>query len=128
MSSRPMPNFSERRVEPRLPASAPGRVMHGERLALWADCLIKDLSASGAKIELSHFYRLPPRFVLLHFHEAVAFEVVLKWRRGDLAGMAFEHRHPLDTLDDPRRAPVVEAWRALQPGQGPRRGDPGMIG
>ena len=102
--------------------------MHGERLALWADCLIKDLSASGAKIELSHFYRLPPRFVLLHFHDAVAFEVVLKWRRGDLAGMAFEHRHPLDTLTDPRLAPVAEAWRALQPGMGPRSGDPGIIG
>ena len=66
--------------------------------------------------------------MLLHFHDAVAFEVVLKWRRGDLAGMAFEHRHPLDTLTDPRLAPVAEAWRALQPGMGPRSGDPGMIG
>jgi len=111
-----MPSYIERRGEPRVPVSAPGRVMHGERLGLWADCLIKDLSASGAKIELSHFYRLPPRFVLLHFHEAVAFEVVLKWRRGDLAGMAFEYRHALDTLNDPRLAAVSEAWRALQPG------------
>ena len=121
-----MPSYIERRGEPRVPVSAPGRVMHGDKLGLWADCLIKDLSASGAKIELSHFYRLPPRFVLLHFREAVAFEVVLKWRRGDLAGMAFEHRHPLDTLNDPRLAAVSEAWKALQPGMARR--DPGMIG
>ena len=111
-----MPNYSERRAEPRVALSAPGRVMHGERMGMWADCVIKDLSPSGAKIELSHFYRLPPRFVLMHFREAVAFEVVLKWRRGDLAGMAFEHRHPLATLEEPRLAPVVEAWRALQSG------------
>lgn len=128
MSSRPMPDYVERRAEPRLAVSAPGRIMHGDRLALWADCVIKDLSASGAKIELSHLYRLPPRFVLLHFQEAVAFEVVLKWRRGDLAGMAFERRHALDTLDEPRLAAVVEAWKALQPGLAPRIGDPGMIG
>lgn len=128
MSSRPMPSYLERRSEPRVPTSAPGRVLHGDKLALWADCVIKDISQSGAKIELSHFYRLPPRFVLMHFQEGVAFEVVLKWRRGDLAGMAFEHRHQMDQITDPRLAPVVEAWRALQPGIGPRRGDPGMIG
>ena len=111
-----MPSFIERRAEPRVPVTAPGRVMHGERFGLWADCTIKDLSTSGAKIELSHFYRLPPRFVLLHYHDAVAYEVVLKWRRGDLAGMAFERKHALETLDDPRLAPVTEAWRALMPG------------
>lgn len=130
MSSRPMPDFHERRAEPRVPVSAPGRVMHGDKLALWADCLIKDISQSGAKIELSHFYRLPPRFVLMHFHDAVAFEVVLKWRRGDLAGMAFERRHPLETLNDPRLAAVTEAWKALQSGLSRREGprDPNMIG
>ncbi|MDZ4375377.1 MAG: PilZ domain-containing protein [Phenylobacterium sp.] len=116
MISKPAPNYMERRTEPRLSVSAPGRVMHGERMGLWADCIIKDMSPSGAKVELSHFYRLPPRFMLLHFQENVAFEVVLKWRRGDLAGMAFERRHEMATTDDPRLAPVVEAWRALQPG------------
>lgn len=123
-----MPNYLERRSETRVPTSTPGRVMHGDKLALWADCVIKDLSPSGAKIELSHFYRLPPRFVLIQFQEGVAFEVVLKWRRGDLAGMAFERRHPINEITDPRLLPVAEAWRALQPAAGPRSGDPGMIG
>jgi hypothetical protein len=124
-----MASYLERRNEPRVPANVPGRVMHGDKLALWADCVIKDISTSGAKIELSHFYRLPPRFVLMHFHEALAFEVVLKWRRGDLAGMAFEHRHPLDSITDPRLAAVAEAWKALQPLLGKRDpAGPGMIG
>ncbi len=108
--------LTERRAEPRASVRAPARVMHGASLAHWADCVIKDLSNSGAKIELSHFYTLPPRFILLHFQAGTAFEVVLKWRRGDLAGMSFEHRHDLSAAQEPRLEPVRAAWLALQPG------------
>lgn len=118
MSERLATQYVERREEPRAPVCAPARILHGHRLALWADCTIKDLSAAGAKLELSHFYKLPPRFVLVHFQAGVAFEVVLKWRRGDLAGASFERRHVLETLDDPRLAPAREAWVALRPGLG----------
>jgi hypothetical protein len=114
--SNPATRWQERRSEPREPANARGRVMHGDKLAIWADCMIKDLSESGAKIQLSHLYNLPPRFVLLHLHAGVAFEVVLKWRRGDLAGMAFEHRHLLEQPVESRLEPVRETWLALRPG------------
>lgn len=110
------PASSDRRIEPRVSTQTPGRIMHGEKLSLWADCVIRDLSASGAKIELSHLHKLPPRFVLLHFSAAMAYEVVLKWRRGDLAGMSFEHRHALETSTAPRLAAAREAWLALQTG------------
>jgi hypothetical protein len=116
MSERLAPQYVERRGEPRAPVCAPARILHGDKLALWADCTIKDISAVGAKLELSHFYKLPPRFVLLHFQADIAFEVILKWRRGDLAGTSFERRHALETLDDPRLAPAREAWVALRPG------------
>lgn len=114
--SNPQPIYLERRNDERGPVRAPARVLHGAGLAHWADCVIRDLSTTGAKIELSHFYKLPPRFVLLNFQGAVAFEVVLKWRRGDLAGMSFEHRHEMSTLDEPRLEAVRLAWLALQPG------------
>jgi hypothetical protein len=45
----------------------------------------------------------------------VAFEVVLKWRRGDLAGLSFEVRHEVETMDEPRLATVREAWIGLRP-------------
>lgn len=112
----PQSIYVERRNEGRGPVRAPARIMHGASLAHWADCVIRDLSVNGAKIELSHFYKLPPRFVLLHFQAGTAFEVVLKWRRGDLAGMSFEHRHELQTLSEPRLEPVRAAWLALQRG------------
>ena len=114
--SNPQPTYVERRNGERGPVRAPARVMHGVGLAHWADCVIRDLSSNGAKIELSHFYKLPPRFVLLHFQAGVAFEVVLKWRRGDLAGMSFEHRHELHEPSEARLEPVRAAWLALQQG------------
>jgi hypothetical protein len=110
-----MPNYAERRSEPREAANIRARVMTGKDLAMWADCVIRDLSASGAKIELSHVYKLPPRFVLLRFDVGVAFEVVLKWRRADLAGMAFEATHQLDGEVPVHLAKVREAWLALKP-------------
>lgn len=116
--ARPAPHFIERRSEPREPVRHAARALHGPKLALWADCVIRDLSQSGAKLELSHFYKLPPRFVLIHFQEARAIEVVLKWRRGDLAGVAFERVHDLKNLEDQGLAPAREAWAALQGGLG----------
>ncbi|HET6970866.1 MAG TPA: PilZ domain-containing protein [Phenylobacterium sp.] len=111
-----MPAYVERRAEPRTPVRAAGRVMFGDKLGLWADCVIRDMSTSGAKIELSELVKLPPRFLLIHLQEGIAFEVVLKWRRGDLAGMAFEKRHPLTESVEPRLEPVRAAWVALMPG------------
>jgi hypothetical protein len=107
-------SYLDRRAEPRVSINARGRIMHGDKLGIWADCVIKDLSENGAKIELSHLHKIPPRFILINFQAGVAFEVVLKWRRGDLAGMAFEHRHPLDQDVPLRLEPVRQAWLALR--------------
>lgn len=113
--SKAQPVYVERRAEPRTATNAPGRVLHGPGFGLWADCLIRDLSRNGAKIELSHFHRLPARFALVDFHGGEAIEVILKWRRGDLAGLAFEKRHDLRDLADTRFADAREVWIALYP-------------
>jgi hypothetical protein len=115
-----MPAYVERRGEERIPVRAPGRVMFGEKLAMWGDCVIRDLSTSGAKIELSQLVKLPPRFILIHLHDGVAFDVVLKWRRGDLAGMAFEKRHLLTEPVEARLEPARIAWQGLMPGFTPK--------
>ena len=107
--------YSERRTEPREAARQPVRAFFGENLRMWADCELRDLSAGGAKIHLSALYKLPPRFVLLQHQAGIAFEVVLKWRRGDLAGLSFEHKHDLNATQDPRMVAIREAWLALQP-------------
>lgn len=106
--------FLDRRFEPRVSTNARGRIMHGDKLGIWADCMIKDLSENGSKIELSHLHKVPPRFILIHFQAGLAFEAVLKWRRGDLAGMSFEARHELDKPVATRLEAVQTAWQALK--------------
>lgn len=108
-------NGMERRVEPREAVRQPVRAYFGENLGLWADCELRDLSVGGAKIHLSSLYRLPPRFILLLHQTGIAYEVVLKWRRGDLAGLSFEARHELETAQQPRLASIREAWIGLRP-------------
>jgi len=110
------PTYVERRSEPRTSVSAPARLLHGKTLSLWADCTIRDLSASGAKIELPQIHVAPPRFVLLHFEAGIAYEAILKWRRGNMAGMAFEAVHALETTTEPRLASVRDQWMALRGG------------
>lgn len=110
------PRYTERRADPRESTRQSVRAYYGQNLSLWADCELRDLSAGGAKIHISALYKLPPRFVLLQHQAGIAFEVILKWRRGDLAGVAFEVRHDLETTQDPRMEAMREAWRALQPG------------
>lgn len=107
----------ERRAEPREALRQPVRAYFGDNLRLWADCELRDLSVGGAKIHLSSLYKLPPRFILLLHQTGIAYEVVLKWRRGDLAGLSFEARHDLQMDQGTRLASIREAWLGLRPPQ-----------
>jgi hypothetical protein len=79
---------SDRRREPRQPVNAYGRIWYGPQYGLWADCRISDRSASGARIEIAAVYRLPRRLVFVQYGADQIFEAVLKWQRGDAAGLA----------------------------------------
>ena len=78
----------ERRREPRQAVNAYGRIWYGPQYSLWADCKISDRSTSGARIEISSIYRLPRRLIFAHHGAGPVFEAVLKWQRGDAAGLA----------------------------------------
>jgi hypothetical protein len=80
----------ERRREPRQAINAYGRIWYGPQYSLWADCKISDRSTSGARIEISSVYRLPRRLIFAHHGAPPVFEAVLKWQRGDAAGLALE--------------------------------------
>jgi len=51
--------------------------------------VIRDLSASGAKIEVRASVQLPEEFNLLLLEANTSRHVLLKWREGDFAGVAF---------------------------------------
>lgn len=108
------PAAAERRAEVRIGANFAARVCYGPRYSRWADCVVKDLSHSGAKIELPAMYELPRAFILLHFGGDLAFEAVRRWRRADLLGVSFEACHDLRIANAPKLTQVRETWLALR--------------
>ncbi|BAQ45481.1 MULTISPECIES: PilZ domain-containing protein [Methylobacterium] len=54
-------------------------------------CIVRDLSDSGAKIGLSRRYVLSERFWIVIRHANVTRRASLMWRRGEFAGIAFDH-------------------------------------
>jgi hypothetical protein len=109
----------ERRAEPRVATNIPARLFYGAGYSRWMDCVIKDRSARGAKIQAPAIFRLSPKLVLLDYRAGVAFLAQPRWRKRDLAGLWLEVRHDLrEPLTDPSLEPVRQAWLALGPGLG----------
>lgn len=90
--------MSDKRISPRLRSFLKGRVVfNGGQSSL--DCLIRDMSSTGARLELSASVTLPDRFDLYLPHRDETCRVHLQWRRGAQIGIAF------DQVDSPPEMP-----------------------
>jgi hypothetical protein len=54
------------------------------------DCVIRDVSDSGARLEVGDPLSLPDRFRLVCIQDNTMREVLVMWRREGRAGVAFE--------------------------------------
>lgn len=104
----------ERRAHPRYAADFRARAFYGPGFGLWADCTITDVSKGGARLKVPALYPLPARFVVLHLESGLVYEVRLRWRRGDLTGVAFEKQHEITSTAVEAMGPIRKTWDALQ--------------
>ena len=83
----------DKRVQKRKRVLKDGRVLlSGSRVTY--DCAIRDVSDTGARIRLQiDSIMLPNEFELVFVADSIAYPAVLKWRRGQEAGVAF-NGHP----------------------------------
>ena len=92
-----------KRISPRLRSFLKGRVIYnGGQTNL--ECLIRDISSTGARLEFSSSVTLPDRFDLYLPHREETWKAHIQWRRGEEIGVAF------DTIESaapppPRRCP-----------------------
>jgi len=79
----------EKRVRPRRRVLKDGRVLlPGSRVTY--DCVVRDVSESGARFRLQiDSIKLPAEFELVFVAEGIAHPSVLKWQRRREAGVAF---------------------------------------
>ena len=81
--------MSERRISPRQRSFLKGRIVfNGGQNSL--DCLIRDMSSMGARLELSESVTLPDRFDLYLPQRDETWRADLQWRRGGQIGVAFD--------------------------------------
>lgn len=114
MSQAHSPN--ERRAHPRDTVTLLARAFYGPQHNFWADCAITDISKGGAKLQISAIYPLPSRFRLLQIRGGIVFDARLRWRRGDLSGVAFDDRREIEGSKDADLIALEPTWRALSAG------------
>ncbi|MFC3078285.1 PilZ domain-containing protein [Phenylobacterium terrae] len=103
----------ERRSEVREPTNIRARICYGENFGAWADCIIKNLSKSGAMLEVAAVYPIPQTFTLIHIPGGVAFTANIKWRRGDLCGVFMKDRTELKLIPASEPNKIRDIWAAL---------------
>lgn len=103
----------ERRTEPREPTNVRARICYGENYGAWADCTIKNLSKSGAMLQVAAIQPIPDVFTLIHIPGGVAFTATIKWRRGDLCGVFTSHRIELQLIPASEPHKIRDIWAAL---------------
>lgn len=79
--------MDDQRATDRVETSQRGRILAGGSPVL--DCLIKDLSDSGAKIQVDGALALPPDFHLEMVETGESFHVEIRWRYAHLVGVRF---------------------------------------
>jgi hypothetical protein len=66
------------------------------------NCIVRDLSDSGARVEILAARLIPRRFFFLTSRQEVAYDAELVWRTQKLAGVKFRQQIDLSTCADPK--------------------------
>ena len=77
----------ETRIAPRVRVNKPAKIDHGGDKI---DCIIRDLSATGAALEVSNIVRVPDNFTLIMPEERLRLPCHVVWRREFRIGIAFD--------------------------------------
>jgi hypothetical protein len=77
----------ETRIAPRFRVAKPAKIDHGGDKI---NCIIRDISATGAAIEMSDLVRVPAEFILIVPEDRLKLRCRLVWRKGYRIGVAFE--------------------------------------
>lgn len=104
--------MSERRKEQRWRTYIGGQVVFNKRLSIY-DCLIRNMSESGAKLVFDHPATIPAAFELVVRQQGESRRAHVKWRSELAAGVSFADHNaaPYVSLETTRRIRRLEAER-----------------
>lgn len=95
--------MSDKRIYPRIRSLLTGRIEFNNRRST-IDCVVREMSSGGAKLELPHAATIPDEFDLRIPHKDQVFASIVRWRAGNFIGVEFERAQPVTTTADPGEA------------------------
>jgi hypothetical protein len=81
--------MTERRRHPRLRTYIGAQIVFNQRRSV-LDCLVRNLTAEGARVEFTNTALVPEAFDLVLPHRDETHHVRVRWRARDVAGVAIE--------------------------------------
>ena len=103
------PHPIERRREPRGRALLLGKVLFVTN-SLTSDCVVRNLSTSGARITLKDAGAYPSDSVLVVIKTGLAHETATVWAGRDERGLRFDSSHQLGRETPPRLSHAYRLW------------------
>lgn len=104
--------MTDKRAGERARTFIKGRLMFGAGV-MSADCDVRNLSPTGAKIMVDEEIPIPNEFTLDLPSKSRSFKATVAWRHGDEVGLAFEpEAAPADPADPQARITQLEAENA----------------
>lgn len=102
----------DKRTSPRTRTFLQGKVVFNNRMSTM-DCVVRNVSSTGAKIQLTGAVTLPDVFELSIPQKGETVRVRLRWRRGDEAGVSFV-TGAAEVVHDPEPQDVHERMQDLE--------------
>jgi hypothetical protein len=99
----------DRRVAPRRKTRFKATLVHGPDRTT-TDCVVRDLSETGARLRLEAPEGLPATFHLIWLAEKAVIEVESVWRSQDEMGVKFLSKHHMQGRLSSELAAVCRAW------------------
>jgi hypothetical protein len=102
---------AERRPKPRKRVLLKGIVTYGNGTFSF-DCIFRNLSETGARIDVGNNSQIPSTFHLINVRDSVVYKAKQVWHRGTEVGVSFEETVPLSAITDPGLGYLKKLWLA----------------
>ena len=108
--TRNLPPSSERRPQKRTRVLLGGRITYFDGAQCF-DCIIRDLTAVGARISLPKNQPIPSVVYLISMRDRTAHEAKVAWNNGKEAGLSFKKSFSLSDIPDPKLSYLNQLWQ-----------------
>jgi hypothetical protein len=106
-------NPSDHRRAPRQRSFLGGKLVYGDG-AFTLDCVVRDVSTTGARVKVPEGQAVPDTVFLVEMRSGIAYEARVAWKRHPEIGLEFVHQHGLAEASTPHMMILKRLWIETQ--------------